>query len=172
MALIDLNISRTAVRDLAPLKGMMLKSLDCSYSPVKSLDPLKGMPFNYLNAVKTDIDSIEALRGMTRLRLLNISATSVSDLSPLSGMKGLAFLALSDTQVKDISPIEHLPLKYVALPALGSMNRESAVIALRLRNEAIKVVHTASKNVDEGLKKAVEAETDKEKYRKEEQPPE
>lgn len=82
-------IHKGKLRDLEPLRGLVLTELFCGYNPpIKDLSPLKGM------ALKT----------------LDCANTQVSELSVLQGMP-VSFLHFHDTNVRDLSPLLQLPLR-------------------------------------------------------------
>src|SRR5262245_45444621 len=82
-----LSLKGAAIRDLSPLKGLRLASLDLSYTPIADLSPLRGMPLTRLDLWGCSaVMNIEAVRGMPLTNLV-LNQTRVSDLSPLNGMK-------------------------------------------------------------------------------------
>jgi len=60
-----LDLSRTDIRDLAPLKGLPLKWLDINRTHVTNLSALAGMPLSYLDLSKTPVTDLSPLQGMT-----------------------------------------------------------------------------------------------------------
>jgi serine/threonine protein kinase/formylglycine-generating enzyme required for sulfatase activity len=71
--------------DLAPLKGLKLKLLDCRHTQVSDLSPLKEMPLATLLCGGTKVSDLSPLAGM-KLTKLDLFSTLVTDLSPLAGM--------------------------------------------------------------------------------------
>jgi hypothetical protein len=86
MSLTTLDLYRSSVTDLSPLKGMPLTSLDVAFSQVPDLSPLAGMPLTSLClqycAQVRDLAPLEGLK----LKRLFIYGTGVTDLTPLQGM--------------------------------------------------------------------------------------
>ena len=71
-----LEVAKTGVRDLTPLKGMQLTVLAAHHTRITDLTPLKGM----------------------RLTQLYVADTGVTDLSPLAGMR-LTFLMITPGKI-------------------------------------------------------------------------
>jgi hypothetical protein len=97
------------LRDLSPLKGLVLRGLDCRNSQVADLSPLQGMPLEILNLHATQISDLAPLKEMP-LTTLTIGKTAVKDLAPLKGMP-LKMLHVHDTGVTDLSPLAGMPLE-------------------------------------------------------------
>jgi hypothetical protein len=102
--------------DLAPLRGLPLKTLDCGDNPVSDLSPLVGLPLEVLACYRTQVKDLTPLQGM-RLTTLNANRTLIADLSPLKGMKlaRLTHLSLEGTPVSDLSPLKGMKLKVLGL---------------------------------------------------------
>jgi hypothetical protein len=129
----DLDISRTQVRDLDPLRaiatlrrlrmsglnvtnldalaGMPLEILDVSDTKVTGLTPLRGMRLRELAAAGTPVADLEALAGMP-LQRLDLDGAAVTNLSPLAGMP-LVFLNIDRTDVRDLSALKGMPLEHL-----------------------------------------------------------
>jgi hypothetical protein len=75
------------VRDLSPLQGMPLTSLELGETRVQDLSPLKGMPMTHLDLCNTRVQDLSPLKGMPLTQLHLIGCGGVKDLSPLEGMK-------------------------------------------------------------------------------------
>jgi hypothetical protein len=77
----------TLVKDLSPLKGMSLTTLNLRECSVQDLTPLKGMPLTFLHlGVCYRVQDLTPLKGM-RLKTLFLFNTAISDLTPLDGME-------------------------------------------------------------------------------------
>jgi len=87
-----LALQSLPVKDLGPLKGLRLKSIDLRDTPVVDLAPLRGMP----------------------LEKVLLDRTRVSDLGPLSGSP-VRHLQIWDTAVTDLRPLKDMPLTYLEL---------------------------------------------------------
>jgi hypothetical protein len=103
--------------DLAPLRGLSLKGMQCPGSLVTDLGPLRGMPLTLLHCGHTRVADLSPLKGM-RLEVLMAQSTPISDLTPLEGMP-LTWLDLAwAVGVSDLSPVRGMPLEYLNLTAL------------------------------------------------------
>lgn len=102
------NCDGTPVSDLTPLKGMELTQMNCGVTQVSDLSPLKGMPITNLGCYRTQVSDLTPLKGMP-LDHLNCEGTKVSDLSPLKGMP-LKVLIAFNTQVSDLAPLKDMKL--------------------------------------------------------------
>jgi eukaryotic-like serine/threonine-protein kinase len=103
--------------DLAPLRGLALKGMQCPGSLVSDLGPLRGMPLTLLHCGHTRVTNLSPLKGM-KLEVLMVQSTGVSDLTPLQGMP-LNWLDLAwAVGVSDLSPVRGMPLEYLNLTAL------------------------------------------------------
>ncbi|MFO0906683.1 MAG: protein kinase [Pirellulales bacterium] len=90
----DLNISTTAVTDLTPLRGMALKRLSLGHVKVSDLSPLEGMQLEVLQIIGTNVKNIEVLRGMPLHTVLLLQCKELTDISPLADCKGLQNIQL------------------------------------------------------------------------------
>lgn len=90
----DLSISVTAVTDLTPLHGMALKKLSLTSVKVTDLSPLKGMRLESLQMSRTPVKDLEALRGMPLTSVRFVGCTELTDLSHLEDCKDLQNIQL------------------------------------------------------------------------------
>jgi hypothetical protein len=112
---------RGKLRDLSPLKGMMMTHIDFSDNPrLSDLSPLKGSPLTHLWVTGTKVTDLSTLRGMA-LEVLWLGSTDVSDLSPLQGMP-LKKLMLWGTKVADLSALKGMELRVLNLASTPVMN--------------------------------------------------
>jgi len=110
LPLCSLRVAFADVADLRPLRGMQLRSLTMWGTAVKDLSPLQGLPLKELNLHHSrDLVDLGPLKGM-RLQRLYLGWTSVADLSPLEGMELVDF-ACGMTPVTDLSPLAGMPLE-------------------------------------------------------------
>ena len=104
------------VRDLVPLQGMKLNSLNltgCRH--VNDLSPLKGMPLTFFEARHCpQVTDLSALKGMPLSRLHLFNCPGVTDLAPLGGMK-ITDLDLVSCGVVSLSPLKGMPLTRLSL---------------------------------------------------------
>lgn len=114
MPLLTLDVSSTQVSDLAPLAGGRLTSLDIGGTPVTDLSPLERLPLQTLNINGTKIASLKPLRGMPLQSLNAIGCSGISDVSPLEKAP-LERLNLASTSVSDLEPLRGMPLKELSL---------------------------------------------------------
>jgi serine/threonine protein kinase/Leucine-rich repeat (LRR) protein len=110
MKLSSLNLYKTAVEDLTPLEGMPLTELDLTgCAAVKDLRPLKGMKLTSLRiAGLHQITDLEPLRGMPLDYLEIGGCVKVTDLGPLRGMHTLTVLncfAYRGMTIRSVEPL-------------------------------------------------------------------
>ena len=103
-------IANGMLKDIKPLRDLKLKTLICKYNiGLKDLTPLKGMPLETLDLWRTGVDDLEAIRGFP-LRILGISFCEVHTLEPLRGM-GLFSLFCNHCPISDLGPLIGMPLE-------------------------------------------------------------
>lgn len=162
-----LDLSRTKVSDLEPLKGMTtLESLQLSQTAVSDISPLQRMTalrrlslyntnvtdlaplseltaMQYLTLVRTGVSDLSPLQDMIALESLRIDATAVSDLSPVRKMSFLERFSLDGTSVSDLSPLRkiralrELWLSQTAVSDLSPLIEITAIQGLRLSRTAV-----------------------------------
>ena len=119
MRLVSLNMSGTGVSDLTPLKGMELEYLWAMDTAVSDLATLRGMPLTHLDLHGTQgVTSIGMLEGMP-LEYLNLTELKVADLSALRGMTTLRRLVLAGTPVADLAAVKDLKLTELSIQRTG-----------------------------------------------------
>jgi Leucine-rich repeat (LRR) protein len=123
---------------------MPLKELECWKSNVKDLSPLRGAPLTSLDIAWTAIEDLTPLLTATDLTWLHCDNTPVTDLSPLRG-KPLTELHCQNTGVTDLSPLEGMPLRNLRCNS-GVARNGTAVLRslqdLRMINETPLLVWT------------------------------
>jgi eukaryotic-like serine/threonine-protein kinase len=129
MRIKSLNLEQTKVSDLRPLAGMPLEDLDLINTRVTDISPLKGAPLKKLQLNNTFVADLEPLRGMP-LTTLSIPKTKVTSLQPLNGMP-LEILTLSDTDVTDLSVLPGMPLKTLKLSNCAKLTDLSPLAAAK-----------------------------------------
>lgn len=96
------------LKDLSPLQGKPLSSLDIANSAVSDLGPLQGAPLVDLDLNASKVTNLTPLRGAP-LKFMNIDDTAVTDLSALADMP-LENLSLDAIPATDFSPLARMPL--------------------------------------------------------------
>lgn len=120
----ELDLEGTTITNLDVLEGMPIASLNLSRTPVHDLRPLREMRFlRKLNVASTDVSDLSPLEGL-QLIDLSISNTQVADLRPLQNMP-LQVISLGQTKVHDLTPIEHLALREIYFSADESLSDQS-----------------------------------------------
>ena len=127
-----LDLANTLVSDLAPLEGMPLTHLTLDGSQVENLAPLKGMKLVELSLFKTKVRFLDALAGMTTMKrlILTDSRVTTDGLKHLKGMK-ITSLEASGTSITDISVLAGLPISESVNLAGTSVSDLTPLKALR-----------------------------------------
>jgi serine/threonine protein kinase len=102
------DISKSNLTDLSPLKGLRITELSCNENCIESLEPLRGMALTYLNCAKNLIKSLDPLKGMP-LQFLECTGNQISDLEAVREMP-LKTLRITSNQIKDLEPLSNLSL--------------------------------------------------------------
>ena len=106
---------RGTLVDLSALAELRLEELDVSWTAVENLAPLAKTPLKILRAANTRVRSVTPLQSL-KLTELDLSFTEVADLAPLKQMP-LTDLRLHDTKVRELAPLRGLPLQNVTADA-------------------------------------------------------
>ncbi|MCB6177185.1 hypothetical protein LHP98_03455 [Rhodobacter sp. Har01] len=141
----EIDLSRTAVADLAPLASLTaLRSLWLNQTAVADLAPLAGLTaLQTLRLDQTAVADLAPLAGLTALQWLKLDQTAVADLSPLAGLTALQWLWLSQTAVADLAPLagltalESLALDQTAVADVAPLAGLTALQTLRLDQTAV-----------------------------------
>jgi serine/threonine protein kinase len=135
----SVDITRSNIKDLSPLKGLRISELMCDGNLIESLEPLRGMALTSLRCSKNLIKSLDPLKGMP-LKLLDCSENQISDLEALRGMP-IKHLVLSNNKVKNLDPLSALSLTnlYLSNNEVSSLQplRGQALIKLSLGNNPV-----------------------------------
>jgi tetratricopeptide (TPR) repeat protein len=119
MKLSTLNLYHTAVEDLTPLQGMPLTRLDLGgCAGVKDLRPLRGMPLTWLNLDGLDkLTDLEPLRGLPLTYLKLSHCYALTDLGPLRGMPltTLDCGTFRGMKIANLEPLTGMKLKVLNL---------------------------------------------------------
>ena len=114
MFLEELELGETKIRDISPLAGMKLRSLDLwGAAEISDISVLKGMPLQKLLLGSTKVKDLSPLKGM-KLNHCILEGSLVEDISALTGMP-LEFLDLSFTKVRNLEPLKGMPLRELFL---------------------------------------------------------
>ena len=123
------ELPNCGLRDLSPLRGLLLQGLDLSGNPVRELRHLKGMPLRNLFLENTRVENlrdlsdaklvelrlnnspVQSLKGLEGQPLENLYAvgTRITEVSSLRS-SNLRQLWLSESPVSDVSGLSGLPL--------------------------------------------------------------
>ena len=123
------ELPNCGLRDLSPLRGLLLQGLDLSGNPVRELRHLKGMPLRNLFLENTRVENLRdlsdaklvelrlnnspilSLKGLEGQPLENLYAvgTRITEVSSLRS-SNLRQLWLSESPVSDVSGLSGLPL--------------------------------------------------------------
>ena len=114
LALTSLDLTGTGIADLGILRGMRLGTLSLSEeNKVRDLKPLAGMPLESLKLGETQVEDLTPLKGM-KLHTLDLWRTKVKDISALRGMP-LKDLCLGETRVETVVDLRGMPLEVLGL---------------------------------------------------------
>ncbi|MCY3019315.1 MAG: protein kinase [Planctomycetota bacterium] len=103
------------VRDLSPLKGLLLKTASFMETSVSDLAPLAGMPLTALNLNACGgVTDLAPLAGM-KLTSLELGGARVADLTPLKGMPLTTLSLYNCARVKDLTPLAGMQLTSLEL---------------------------------------------------------
>jgi serine/threonine protein kinase len=105
---IVVDITALNVKDLSPLRGLMVSELTCDSNRISSLEPLRGMELRFLSCGENRIASLDPLRGMPLVKLL-CSGNQIKDLEPLRGM-GLKRLICNGNRISSLEPLQGMKL--------------------------------------------------------------
>lgn len=113
--IVEVNLFRSGVRSIEPLKGLPLRGIDLGLTSVADLSPLAGMKLETLILENVPVSDISVLKGMP-LRVLKMQKTKVTDFSALQGMP-LEQLNLLNLPFSDLSLLKGMPLNTLWLTA-------------------------------------------------------
>jgi internalin A len=105
--LAELELARTKVTDLAPIRSMIhLRLLRINETRIRDLSPVAGLTaLQELWADRTPIANLAPLANLVALTTLEANHTAIADLAPLGKLPKLRDLGLSETRVKSLAPI-------------------------------------------------------------------
>ncbi|MDD2236512.1 MAG: protein kinase [Kiritimatiellae bacterium] len=104
----SLNCRNNAIRSLEPLRGGSLKTIICSDNPIQSLKPLRDMPLTEVICECCCIREMDCLRSLP-LQLLSIGGNPLMSLEALRGMP-LVNLYAWGTGITSLAPLRDMPL--------------------------------------------------------------
>jgi hypothetical protein len=102
-----LDLDRTKVSDLAPIRGLTeLESLYLKGTKVSDLSPIHEMTtLESLYLEATEVSDLAPILNLTGLHRLSLNQTRVSDLFPIHGLTVLWGLDISQTPISDLRPL-------------------------------------------------------------------
>ncbi len=112
---VSLNLANaSSIRDLSPLDGSPIEELDLSGTAVSDLAPLKNLAdLRKLSlAGCLELTDLAAIQGMDKIEWLDLSGTKVTSLEPLVGMP-LKHLDISNTMIRDLKDLNGMPLEWL-----------------------------------------------------------
>jgi len=128
--------NNTSVKDLGPLRGLPLETLDVSYTRVASLKPILGCTsLKVLELDKSKVKSLAGIGALSGLETLTLRETKVNDLEPLTELPSLRRLSLYECEaIEDFEPLTRMPaLTSVELFRTGIADAETVVRIPALR---------------------------------------
>lgn len=132
MRLERLDIERTNVVDLEPLRGMRLvelKTWECK--SLRSLKGIEGMPLTALTLTWSQVTDLEPLRGMKLTRLNLTGLRKLASIEPLRGMP-LAELGMYDCySVASLEPLRGMKLRKLHMGVMKRIRRREQLEPLR-----------------------------------------
>lgn len=114
-----LKLKGDEVRDLAPLKGMILHSLDLDCEKLTSLVGLEGLPLKELAMQKTRVASLAPLLDLPLTALVFQDCYEITDLTPLAGAALTTLTLQRCNGIHDLTPLRNMPLATATLSACG-----------------------------------------------------
>jgi serine/threonine protein kinase len=103
-----IDIQGQNVRDLGPLRGLLVSELNCSLNHITTLEPLRGMKLRYLSFSQNEVSDLEPLRGMPLVGLM-FSGNQVEHLEPLRGMS-LNQINCEGNRISRLEPLSGMEL--------------------------------------------------------------
>jgi serine/threonine protein kinase len=102
------GFNKGQLRNLEPIRGLPLTELYCGYNPsIKDLSPLKGMALETLDCANTQVSDLVVLQGMP-VSFLHVHDTNVRDLTPLRQLP-LRQLRFDIQAAQDLTPLRSIP---------------------------------------------------------------
>lgn len=128
----SLKMDSAKLKDLRPLGGMKITSLDIRNSRISDLSPIRDLPLNRFWLYWCSGGPDLAILKETPIEELSLRGTPVDDIRALEGMK-LSYIDLHDTDVTDISPLQGMPLEFIILPKNEAID-VSPLKGMKLKN--------------------------------------
>ena len=106
----EVNLSHNALNDLSALSSLSsITSLDVSYNNLETLSPVTALTgLKILIAGNNSIQDLNAFQNLTVLEELDLSNNAVTDVTPLASCIALRKLTLSNNTIKDIASLSKL----------------------------------------------------------------
>ncbi len=140
MKLTTLNLSGCElITDLTPLQGMPLKALFLHRcNRVQSLAPLQGMPLTTLHlSLCSQLQDFAPLQGMPLTTLHLHGCGQIKDLAPLQGMPLTTLHLAFCSQIKDLAPLQGMKLTALDLSECGQVTNLAALQGMPLKTLAL-----------------------------------
>ena len=139
-----LTLSNNRIRDLSPLKGLMISSLNLSGNAMVDMEGLVGADgINNLIFTNSGLDSAECFAKLVQLEILNVSGNRISDVSPLSRLENLISVDLSSNTLCNPTPLAGLPRiqsLYLEHNPISDITDLSSALARRDRKGQINLI--------------------------------
>ncbi|MBV8878654.1 MAG: protein kinase [Planctomycetaceae bacterium] len=108
---VRLRLSHPALKDITPLRALAdLRELELARSDVADLAPLKDSKLALLVLENVKVTDLGPLRTMKELGIVSLTGLPLKDLSPLEGLD-LARLTVKNCAVTDLSPLKRVRLR-------------------------------------------------------------
>jgi len=111
--IVGVDLRRSKVKDISPLRGMPLVWVNLSETQVEDLSPLRGLALGSVAVSRTPVRSIAALEEAP-LYSLDIRSTAIADLRQMKKIKALRRLSLTGRGV-DLAVLRELPITQLIL---------------------------------------------------------
>lgn len=120
---LDLGGCGAVVKDLSPLRGMLLDRLTLqACGQIHDLEPLRDMPLTKLDLSKCDkIHDLTPLQGMKLTYLSLASCSKITNLTPLQGMPLTHLDIRQCKEIHDLTPLRDMPLTSLDLAYCGKI---------------------------------------------------
>jgi serine/threonine protein kinase len=109
MSLVWINIASTNIHSLEPLRGKRLSAIDVNGCDITDWSPLQDMPIREFSAERNRIDNLSFLHGAP-LEKCAAHGCGIIDISGLRGTRLLHDLSIPDNNVSDLSALADSPL--------------------------------------------------------------
>ncbi len=137
-----LEIGNAGIKDLLPIQGMPISTLQCSGNEIESLEPLKGMPLITLKCGGNPIASLEPLSGCA-LQTLHCDSCRITSLAPIEGMPLISLSFAHNPLTDGLAPLHGMPLALLSCGGCGIASLEP------LRGVPLSILYCAGNQIDD-----------------------